>query len=254
MWFLTSNHFVDSNAFEILHRHSVKCNKIPLESWYFNNQKGNRRVKGKVEAIEDLGEMPTYDIEVEGTHWYYAGSVKSHNTISLLNGSSPGIHAAYAPYYIRRTRIAKNDPMAFAMMEAGVPFEDDIYDNSGHTWAFAFPMKSDAKITVQTETIRGQFDRQKAVQESWADNAVSATLSFGEHEKGDLANCLKEYVPFLKSTSALPKSHGYAQPPYQAVGRDEYETLYAQIQHDHPLVRGGDIEIESCQSGVCPIR
>ena len=181
-------------------------------------------------------------------------TVKPSGTISLLNGSSPGIHAPYAPYYIRRTRIAKNDPMALAMMEAGVPFEDDIYDNSGHTWAFAFPMKSDSKTTVQNETIRDQFDRQKAVQGSWADNAVSATLSFGENEREDLADCLKEYVPFLKSTSALPKVHGYAQPPYQAIEKDEYESLYAQIQHSHPLVRGGDMEAEECSSGSCPLR
>jgi hypothetical protein len=144
--------------------------------------------------------------------------------------------------------------MALAMMEAGVPFEDDIYDNSGHTWAFAFPMKSDAKVTVQTETIRDQFERQKNVQEAWADNAVSATLSFGESERSELATCLKEYVPFLKSTSALPKVHGYAQPPYESISKDTYEVLYAQIQHDHPLVRGGDMEAEECSSGVCPVR
>ena len=115
-------------------------------------------------------------------------------------------------------------------------------------------MKSDSKITVQNETIRDQFDRQKAVQGAWADNAVSATLSFGENEREDLADCLKEYVPFLKSTSALPKVHGYAQPPYQAIEKDEYETLYAQIQHSHPLVRGGDMEAEECSTGSCPIR
>jgi ribonucleotide reductase alpha subunit len=255
MWFLTSNHFVDANAFGMLHQHSVKCNKIPLESWYFNNQKGNRRVKGKVEAIEDLGDMPTYDIEVEGTHWYYAGSVKSHNTISLLNGSSPGIHAPYAEYYLRRTRIAKNDPMALAMAEAGVPFEDDVYDSSGHTWVFAFPTKSlNDHVTVQNETIRDQFERQKVVQSSWADNAVSATLSFNEGERGELASCFKEFVPFLKSTSALPKAHGYAQAPYEACSKEEYERLYAMINHKHPLVRGGDFEIEGCSSGLCPIR
>lgn len=199
-------------------------------------------------------EATSYSKELGVSNPIAVTTVKPSGTISLLNGSSPGIHAAYAPYYIRRTRIAKNDPMALAMMEAGVPFEDDIYDESGHTWAFAFPMKSDAKVTVQTETIRDQFDRQKAVQEAWADNAVSATLSFGESEKGELAACLKEYVPFLKSTSALPKAHGYAQAPYEPVTQQQYEDLYAMIQHDHPLVRGGEMESEECSSGVCPIR
>lgn len=182
-------------------------------------------------------------------------TVKPSGTISLLNGSSPGIHAPYSRYYIRRTRIAKNDPMAYAMMEAGVPFEDDIYDKTGHTWSFTFPMSSPNSITtVQNETIRDQFQRQKDVQEAWADNAVSATLTFADNEHEELAWCLKEYVPSLKSTSALPKSHGYSQAPYESCTQAEYEALYAQIQHDHPLVRGGDFEVEECTSGSCPIR
>lgn len=181
-------------------------------------------------------------------------TVKPSGTISLLNGSSPGVHSPYAPYYIRRTRIAKNDPMALAMAEAGVPFEEDIYDKSNHTWVFAFPMKSDAKTTVQNETIRDQFDRQRDVQQAWADNAVSATLSFTQEETDELAQCLEEYVPNLKSTSALPKAHGYAQAPYEAITATEYEKLYALIQHDHPLIHGGDIEVEECSGGVCPLR
>jgi ribonucleoside-diphosphate reductase alpha chain len=182
-------------------------------------------------------------------------TVKPSGTISLLNGSSPGIHAPYAAYYLRRTRIAKNDPMAGAMMEAGVPYEEDIYDKSGHTWVFAFPTKSaHTEVTVQSETIRQQFERQKDVQDSWADNAVSATLSFTDEEKDELAGCLKEYVPFLKSTSCLPKKHGYKQAPYEEIQQDKFQNLYAQIKHDHPLVRGGEIEVEECQGGICPVR
>jgi hypothetical protein len=182
-------------------------------------------------------------------------TVKPSGTISLLTGSSPGIHAPYAPYYLRRTRIAKNDPMALALAEAGVPFEDDVYDSSGHTWVFSFPMRSpNSHITVQNETIRDQFERQKVVQSSWSDNAVSATLSFDESERGDLAQCFKEYVPFLKSTSALPKAHGYVQAPYSECSKEEYEKIYSWIDHKHPLVRGGDFEVEECSLGSCPSR
>lgn len=182
-------------------------------------------------------------------------TVKPSGTISLLNGSSPGIHAPYAPFYLRRTRIAKNDPMAASMIDAGVPFEDCIYDKSGHTYVFAFPTQAaHAKVSVQTETIQDQFQRQRAVQESWADNAVSATLSFNENEHGFLADCLKENVPFLKSTSCLPKAHGYAQAPYEAIDEVTFRDTYSRINHDHQLSRGGDMESEECASGVCPVR
>lgn len=183
-------------------------------------------------------------------------TVKPSGTISLLNASSPGIHAPYAPYYIRRTRIAKNDPMAMAMIEAGVPFEEDRYDRSGHTWVFSFPMHSpNSEVTVQNQTIRSQFERQRDVQDAWADNAVSATLSFAEEEKGELATCLKEFVPFLKSTSCLPKAHGYEQAPYEEIDQAKFESMYGQINHGHPLVRGGELlEEMECASGACPIR
>jgi ribonucleoside-triphosphate reductase (thioredoxin) len=187
-------------------------------------------------------------------------TVKPSGTISLLNGSSPGIHAPHSPFYIRRTRIAKNDPMAQAMIEACVPYEEDVYDKSGHTWVFAFPMMAPhSRVSKETETLRGQFERQSEVQHWWADNAVSATLNFDpKTEREELAQCLKEFVPQLKSTSCLPKSHGYAQAPYEAIEETAYHALYRQIRHDHPLVSGGDMDtlqgLDECQGGVCPVR
>jgi hypothetical protein len=183
-------------------------------------------------------------------------TVKPSGTISLLNGSSPGIHAPHSAFYIRRTRIAKNDPMAHAMMEAGVPFEQDVYDKSGHTWVFSFPTKAaHTRFTSKTESVRDQFKRQALIQEWWADNAVSATLNFDpETERDELATCLAEYVPKLKSTSCLPRSHGYAQAPYEEIDEMAYHRMYPNINHDHPLVNGGDMEVEECAGGVCPIR
>lgn len=187
-------------------------------------------------------------------------TTKPSGTISLLNGSSPGIHAPHAPFYVRRTRIAKNDPMAAAMIEARVPFEEDVYDKSGHTWVFSFPMRAPhARVSKNTETLRGQFERQLDVQRYWADNAVSATLNFdAATEREELAACLAEFVPQLKSTSCLPKAHGYAQAPYEAIDESTYGALYRAIRHDHPLVQAGDMEtlqdLDECQGGVCPVR
>lgn len=184
-------------------------------------------------------------------------TVKPSGTISLLNGSSPGIHAPYAPYYIRRVRIAVNDPMVGAMIEAGVPYEYCKFDSTGHTYVFAFPMKAKhTDMTVQNETIRDQFDRQRRVQEWWADNAVSATLSFDtDTEREEMAVLLKENVPHLKSTSMLAKTgHGYEQAPYEAIDEHEFSKRASLIRDDHPLVRGGNFDIDECVSGVCPIR
>lgn len=182
-------------------------------------------------------------------------TVKPSGTISLLNESSPGLHAPWAPFYVRRTRIAKNDTLAPVMMEAGVPFEDCIYDKTGNTLVFSFPVaRPYAMAYATTDNIRDQFRRQVMVQQNWADNAVSATLTFGQHEKAELEDCLRTYVPKLKSTSVLSTSHGYAQAPYETIDQPQYEQMYAAINHDHPLTRGGEIEIDECAGGTCPVR
>jgi len=183
-------------------------------------------------------------------------TVKPSGTTSLLCGSSPGIHAPYAPYYIRRARLAKNDPMVEPLIEAGVPHEPDIYDKNGHTLVFSFPMKAPhTNVTVQSQTLVDQFERQALVQEYWADNAVSSTISFNPDEKQELAECLSKYVPRLKSTSCLSRAHGYAQAPYEEVDEATWKILYNQIQNDHPLTRGGDMDAGGeCEGGACPVK
>lgn len=183
-------------------------------------------------------------------------TVKPSGTISLLNGSSPGIHAPFASFYLRRTRISKQEPMAQALIGAGVPHEDCVYDSTGNTLVFAFPMKARNPngATVMSESVRTQVERQVMVQNEWADNAVSTTISFRDDEKDELAELLKRNAKHMKSISCLPKAHGYAQPPYEEISGALYKELYARIDHDHPLTAGGDLEIEECATGACPVR
>lgn len=182
-------------------------------------------------------------------------TVKPSGSISLLNSVDPGIHAAHSNHYIRRVRIAKNDPMAEAMMSAGVPHEEDVYDKTGYTWVFSFPMHSDSRVTKETQTLRDQFERQATVQEWWSDNAVSASLNFDpKTEKEEMASLLEEFVPRLKSTSLISDSHSYEQAPYEAMEESEYREMVRKIDHDSKLVEGGDMEIDECEGGACPIR
>jgi ribonucleoside-triphosphate reductase len=182
-------------------------------------------------------------------------TVKPSGTISLLCGSSPGMHAPFDEYYIRRTRHAVDDPMTESLMEAGVTCEPDQYDSSGKTLVFTFPMKAKhTKVTVQSETTLQQFERQLAVQDAWADNAVSCTISFDKNNPDELAGCLEKFVPRLKSTSCLPREHGYVQAPYESIDRSRFEQLSATINFGARLAKGGDFEVDECTSGVCPVK
>jgi ribonucleoside-triphosphate reductase len=184
-------------------------------------------------------------------------TVKPSGTISLLNGSSPGIHRPFAPYYVRRVRVADNDPMAAALAEAGVPSERCQYDKSGRDLVFEFPSRArgDAAVNVQNEPVASQIERQVAVQENWADNSVSSTISFAAEEKDELAALLRRNCKRLKSISCLPKKHAYKQPPYEEISREEYEARMGRIRVDHPLTAEGEgIQMDECEGGACPVR
>ncbi len=213
---------------------------------------------------EGLLKKAYYDVRVEATKYAIelgvaspikVTTVKPSGTISLLNGSSPGIHAPFAPYYLRRTRISKQEPMAQALMDARVPYEECIYDTTGNTLVFGFPMAAArGGTTVQNESPKDQIERQVAVQRSWADNAVSCTVSFEDEDKQELASLLKKHINDLKSVSCLPKKHGYQQPPYSELTWDAYERIHKTINHDHPLTRGGEFADDECAGGVCPVK
>jgi hypothetical protein len=62
------------------------------------------------------------------------------------------------------------------------------------------------------------------VQELWADNMVSNTITFdAQTEVEDLASAYKIYEGSLKSTSALPRDNtAYKQMPEERIPYDEY--------------------------------
>lgn len=180
-------------------------------------------------------------------------TVKPSGTISLLNDSAPGMHARWAPYYLRRIRVSEADPVVEGLRAAGVPWEVCAYDATGRTLVFAFPERApEGALTVQTQTLRDQLQRQLELQD-WADNAVSATISYHEGQEDELAGLLREYAPRLKSTSCLRVSHGYAQAPYEEISAADYARIRAGISTSSTLL-GGSLEIDECAGGACPIR
>jgi len=64
--------------------------------------------------------------------------VKPSGTVSQLVNAPSGIHAAHAPYYVRRVRGDKKDPLAKLMAEVGIPVEaDKMNPNNVNVFSFA---------------------------------------------------------------------------------------------------------------------
>lgn len=118
-------------------------------------------------------------------------TVKPSGTVSLLMGVSPGQHFHWAPYMIRRIRMAANAPLIPVLLDCGYPIEPAIvgfnadgtnkYDTN--TLVVSFPIKAPTADNPNYQSagdvpLREQAALQALLATYWSDNAVSATLSF----------------------------------------------------------------------------
>jgi len=123
-------------------------------------------------------------------------TVKPSGTVSLLMGASPGMHYHWAPYMIRRIRMASNAPLIPILMECGYSIEAAIvgynaegkpnYDTS--TLVVEFPVKAPTADSEHFQSagdvpLREQAALQALLATYWSDNAVSATLSFRQAQQ-----------------------------------------------------------------------
>ncbi len=157
-------------------------------------------------------------------------SVKPSGTVSLLPGVTPGIHYPHSEYYYRTIRIDKTSPLIKPLREAGYRIEESVYGDN--TWVVYFPVhqkhfsrsKRDVSIWEQVENVA-------QMQYYWADNQVSATITFKPEEAKDIPYILELYESRLKSISFLPlEEHNYPQAPYQEISKEIYEKAVVRLK------------------------
>tara|TARA_R110002110_G_scaffold31394_1_gene110654 strand:+ start:1020 stop:2780 length:1761 start_codon:yes stop_codon:yes gene_type:complete len=235
----------------------------------------NRRIglsqSGVVQAFNKFGRREVYEmcdkaydhvkeLDEEYSNWLCIPksirmtSIKPSGTVSLLNGSTPGIHFPENEYYIRRIRFSKDNKMLDVLSKAGYNIEDDAY--SPNTSVVDFPVhepyfskgKKDIGLWEQLE-IAAQY------QYYWADNSVSITVTFKPEEAGQLKAALELYETRLKAVSFLKyEDTGYKQAPYEAITKEQYEKLSAMVS---PITKFDDEKGGSgtkfCTNDTCTI-
>ncbi len=222
--------------------HNERTNAIMLR---------NRRIglsqSGIVEAFEKHGRRTHFDWCDKG--YQYVGkldkiysqwlcipesikktSVKPSGTVSLLPGVTAGIHYPHSQYYFRTIRIDKTSPLVEPLRRAGHRIEESVYGDN--TLVVYFPVehkafhrsKFDVSIWEQVENIA-------QMQYYWADNQVSATVTFKAEEAKDIPRILELYETRLKSVSFLPlHDHNYPQAPYQTITGEAYLRAAAKLK------------------------
>lgn len=172
--------------------------------------------------------------------------MKPEGTISQLPTVSSGIHRAYSPYYYRRIRFSKTDPLAKALLEVGlqaVPENNqgnDLFADKCTTWVFTFPVKTNTTIKAIDEDAISQLESYKLAQVNYADRGhnISATITLNYDEYDKAANWINDNWDDIIGVSFLPRfdpveggSAAYPLMPYEPTDKEGYKKLKASIPY-----------------------
>jgi ribonucleoside-triphosphate reductase (thioredoxin) len=154
----------------------------------------------------------------------------SGNSSQLLNSAS-GIHARWAPYYIRNVRVGTHTPVFKSLRDSGVPMhpENGQTADNANTWVVHFPVKSpEAAITRNDRTALQQcaFWLQNKI--NYTEHNPSVTITYQPDEVLDLIKWIWEHQDKIGGMAFLPAFDAqYDQMPYVEVSAEEYERLAA---------------------------
>lgn len=157
--------------------------------------------------------------------------VKPSGTVSQLVDSSSGIHARHNPYYIRRIRMDKKDPIYTYLKDKGVPVEDEQF-RPHSTAVFSFPMKApQGAVCRKDKTAIEQLELWLIYQRHWCEHKPSVTVSVKENEWLDVGAWVYKHFDEMSGVSFLPFSdHTYTQAPYEDLSHDDYLALQAEYE------------------------
>jgi ribonucleoside-diphosphate reductase alpha chain len=151
--------------------------------------------------------------------------VKPSGTVSQLVDSASGIHARYAPFYIRRVRGDIKDPLTKFLLDYNIPAEPDVTNEE--IMVFDFPIAAPAgALTTDKMTAIDQLELWLAYQRNWCEHKPSITVTVAEDEWMAVGAWVYEHFDEVSGISFLPKSdHTYRQAPYEAITQEEYLDL-----------------------------
>lgn len=198
--------------------------------------------------------------------------IKPSGTVSQIVDSSSGIHPRYAPYYIRRYRIARHDPLLGVLRECGVKLIPDIgmehlaeskeFDKIT-SWVVEFPIKSPEDAVFYFDSFK-QLELYRLFINNYVEHNASITIYVKPDHWVAMAarvfNCWHD----IKGITFLPVDggHHYKLAPYQAITKSKYEEMVEAMPFiDYNLLskyeNGEDCttgeKMLACTSGHCEI-
>ena len=180
-------------------------------------------------------------------------SIKPSGTVSLLAGVTPGVHWPVASgHYIRRVRFSKGNPVVVKLIEAGYKVEDAEGDKE-NTVVVEFITEGPEIRNEREVSVWEKAELAVVAQRYWADNQVSATITFGTEEADQLLPLLSSKSGQFKGVSFLPlfDEVTYAQQPYERISGEMEDRVLSRLDlYDIGSEALGD---KFCDSDVCAI-
>lgn len=155
--------------------------------------------------------------------------IKPSGTVALVANCSSGMHPRYAPYYIRRVRIAATDALFKMLKDQGVPYHPEIgyaAENSP-TYVLDFPMAAPKGAVFRNElTALDHLNYWKMYKIHYTEHNPSITVSIGKEEWISVLNWLTDTWDLIGGISFLPRFEDvYRLPPYQEISKQQYEQM-----------------------------
>ena len=187
--------------------------------------------------------------------------VKPSGTVSQLCNSASGIHARFAPYYIRRIQLDKKDPVCQFLLDNGFPLVD--YEAKKETTMVAsFPMKApEGAVCRGSQTAIEQMELWLMYQDDWCEHKPSCTVYVKEDEWVGVGAWVWERFDRISGISFLPHSdHVYQQAPYEDITKEQYEEMLSKMPTEidwSAMIEDKDntqaSQTLACVAGACEI-
>lgn len=195
--------------------------------------------------------------------------VKPSGTTSCVLGTSSGIHAWHAEYYLRTMRFNKNEDIArYLMVNHPELCEDDVL-RPHDTLCVRLPIMAPEGSILRTESPIELLERVKKFAVEWikpghrkGDNThnVSATISIKPEEWPEVGEWMWVNKEFYNGLSVLPFDGGtYSQAPFEEIAIAEYLKRSA-ILKNIDLTKVIELDdavnfgaIASCAGGQCEV-
>lgn len=188
----------------------------------------------------------------------------SGNTSQLVDCAS-GLHARWAPYYIRNVRVSASSALARVLKDAGTPMAPENNEDpvNPRTWVVSFPVKApDSAITRTTRSAVEQCNWWLRNKIHWTEHNPSVTITYRPEEVLDLAVWVWEHREKIGGMAFLPAFDAkYDQLPYIQITKTEYEQRAAAFPGiDWSRIWRYEIDDQTkaaqelaCSAGVCEI-